>query len=227
MNFAAAMIEAAPDGVMLLSRDGIVELANPRAEQLFGYSGDEEQIRVRAARGLPADVIGWPINLGEGVAGRIAARGPRVYHEPREVVAPKWRDHVPREITGVPLTLGALVVCRKLAFDDDNAALRGADRARHRPRWSRARHRARAGHGVLDRRRRGRPDGGPQRAGGGTETRPGTPTAVSPAAGSTRRRSICCASPTPSTISAGGSTKRWNELRGAGPAGSGAPARTG
>ena len=221
MNVAAAMIEAAPDGMLLLDREGIVELANPRAEQLFGYSAGamtgtrletlieqadfpvdvarsalgehvvaivrdmtawrrleaerlrslqdvsdvalraldpdalldamldpvsaaldapmvavsvrdsgEQQIRVRAARGLPADVIGWPINLGEGVSGRIAARGPRVYHAPRQVVEARWREHVPSEVIGVPLTLGeetigALVVGRELAFDEDNTALLG------------------------------------------------------------------------------------------------------
>jgi len=219
LNFAAAVIEAAPDGIMLVSREGVVELANPRAEQLFGHSAGElagrrldalieeaafpidiahsalgerviaivrdmspwqereterlrklqdvsdvalrsldpdalldamldpvsaalsvtmvavsmrdtgeEQIRVRAARGLPDGVIGWPITLGEGVSGRIAARGPRVYHEPAKVVEAPWNEHVPAELMGVPLmlgedTIGALVVGRTDPFSEADSAL--------------------------------------------------------------------------------------------------------
>lgn len=213
MNFAAALLENAPDAILVLGEDGTVEIANPRAEQLFGglvvgrrlddliaaaplvldvsrgrlgarviaivhehsalesecrdlelhpdplleallepvgvalgaplvavsiRGTDDGTIRVRAARGLPSNVIGHEIRLGEGISGRIAARGPRTYDQPRALVDVRWRDFVPGRMIGVPLvagdqTIGAVVAGRDAAFTPEQTALldRFAERLSH------------------------------------------------------------------------------------------------
>lgn len=36
-TFAAALLEAAPDGILVVGEDGVIQLANPRAEEMFDY----------------------------------------------------------------------------------------------------------------------------------------------------------------------------------------------
>lgn len=36
-----SLIETAPDAILLVSAEGVIELANRRAEEMFGYPGDE------------------------------------------------------------------------------------------------------------------------------------------------------------------------------------------
>jgi PAS domain S-box-containing protein len=48
-GFAAALLEAAPDGILVVGEDGVIRLANPRAEEMFGYGPE--------LVGMPVDAL--------------------------------------------------------------------------------------------------------------------------------------------------------------------------
>ena len=54
-KFAAVLLEAAPDGLLVVDRNGVIELANPAAARLFGYGeGELEGTNVDAL--VPAEL---------------------------------------------------------------------------------------------------------------------------------------------------------------------------
>jgi PAS domain S-box-containing protein len=97
---------------------------------------DGDILRVRATLGLPDDVLGSEVTLGEGIAGTIAAGGAAVHQGVADRVDPRWREHVTDSAIGSPLSLrgevlGVVVAGRdRPVFTDDDAALLGrlADR---------------------------------------------------------------------------------------------------
>ncbi len=87
----------------------------------------EVALRVRAALGLPPEVLGHEFDPGEGIAGRIVAGGPVLYRDAPELIDPEFREHTSNALIGAPLVLGeetiGVVIAGRAAFSDEHAGL--------------------------------------------------------------------------------------------------------
>jgi PAS domain S-box-containing protein len=124
----AALRNLAPDRLLPAVVEPVAEALDADVVAITIREPETDTLRVRAVRGLPPELVGTGVAMGEGVAGRIAAGGPTVFHDAHELVDERWREHIPSELIGAPLVLtdeviGTVVVGRERRFREEQAAM--------------------------------------------------------------------------------------------------------